>query len=62
MVFVFFINSIVVAIVVVIHYEFLYRMTTLMPVIHIKHRFRIILGVIGALMAHAIEVWIFALT
>ena len=62
MVFVFFINSIVVALVVVIHYEFLYRMTTLMPVIHIKHRFRIILGVIGALMAHAIEVWIFALT
>ena len=62
MILAFLINSVVVAIVVVIHYEFLYRMTTLMPTIHIKHRFRIILGVIGALMAHAIEVWIFAIT
>lgn len=62
MILAFLINSVIVAIVVVIHYEFLYRLTTLMPQIHIKHRFRIILGVFGALTAHAIEVWIFAIT
>jgi len=62
MLLVFIINSVIVAVVVVIHYEFLYRMTTLMPKVRIKHRFRIIVGVIGALMAHAIEVWIFAIS
>ncbi len=61
MIITFFINSIIVALVVVIHYEFLFRLTMLMPRINIKHRFRIIMGVIGALMAHAVEVWIFAI-
>ena len=60
MVAVFLANSGVVAFVVIVHYEFLYRMTTLMPKMKIRHRFRIVLGVGGALVAHAVEVWIFA--
>ncbi len=40
---------IVVALCVMIHYEFLYQMTRLMPRINIRHRLRIVLGVIGAL-------------
>jgi len=32
-----------------------------MPGMKIKHRFRIIFGVFSALIAHAIEIWIFAL-
>ena len=51
---------IVVALCVMVHYEFLYQMTRMMPKIEIRHRFRIVLGVIGALVAHSIEVMVFA--
>jgi hypothetical protein len=54
-------NSVVVALAVLVHYEFLYRMTRLMPVLRIRHRFRIVLGVFGALLAHVVEVFIFAI-
>ena len=60
MVTVFLVNSIVVALTVIIHYEFLYRFTILMPRLKIRHRLRIVIGVFGALVAHALEVWIFA--
>lgn len=49
-----------VATVVMIHYEFLYRLTIVMPALNIKHRFRIVLGVFCALIAHAVEIWMFA--
>ena len=51
----------IVTLCVVIHYEFLYQLTRMMPKIKIKHRFRIVLGVIGALIAHSLEIWVFAL-
>lgn len=56
----FFLNSLIVASAVIIHYEFLFRMSQWIPKMPIKHRFRIVLGVFGALVAHAIEVWLFA--
>ena len=31
-----------------------------MPKMKINHRFRIVIGVFGALIAHAVEIWIFA--
>lgn len=55
------INIIVVATVVFIHYEFLYRMTALLPQLPVRQRARIIIGVFGALCAHAVEVWAFAI-
>lgn len=55
------INIIVVAIVVGMHYECLYRLTVLLPRLPVRHRFRILLGVFGALTAHTVEVWIFAI-
>ena len=55
------VNSLVVAIAVTIHYEALYRITRTVPYMHIRHRFRIVVGVIGALVAHAAEVWVFAI-
>ncbi len=57
---VFLINCLVIALAVIIHYEFLYRFTELMPRLAIRHRMRIVIGVFGALTAHAVEVWIFA--
>ena len=61
MAYIFLINSIVVAISVMIHYECLYRLTLIMPVMGIGHRYRIVVGVFGALIAHAIEIWVFAI-
>lgn len=54
-------NSVIVAIVVTIHYEFLYRLTVNIPKLNIKHRYRIVVGVFGALVAHTLEIWVFAL-
>ncbi|MDM8347494.1 potassium channel family protein [Pseudomonas sp. sp1636] len=60
MIAVFVVNSLVVIIAVIIHYEFLFRLTLLLPRLKVRHRFRIVLGVGGALIAHAVEVWVFA--
>jgi hypothetical protein len=57
---VFLVNSLVVIAAVIIHYEFLYRLTQLLPKLRVRHRFRLVLGVGGALLAHAVEVWLFA--
>jgi len=48
-----------IALVVVIHYECLYRLTLLMPSIHIKYRYRLVIGIFGSLLAHIFEVIIF---
>lgn len=55
------VNCLVVAIVVLIHYEFLYRLTRLLPTLKVKHRFRIVIGVGGSFVAHVVEIWVFAL-
>ncbi|MGB5325980.1 MAG: ion channel [Pseudomonadales bacterium] len=55
------INILIVAMSVIIHYEFLYRITLYIPKMKISHRYRIVFGVFGALIAHTVEIWIFAL-
>ncbi len=55
------VNSAIIAIVVVIHYELLYQFTVLMPRLRIRYRFRLLLGVFAALVAHSLEIWIFAI-
>lgn len=62
MIVVFLVNVFIIAITVAIHYEFLHRMTLLMPRLKMLHRFRIVLGVFVALTAHAAEVWIFGIS
>jgi len=61
MIYVFLINSLVVAFAIIIHYEMLYRASVYIPVIRIKHRFRILFGIFIALIAHTIEIWVFAI-
>ncbi|MFN3570818.1 MAG: potassium channel family protein [Polaromonas sp.] len=53
-------NIAVVLAAVVIHYEFLFRLSLLLRDVKIPHRPRVLLGVGGALIAHAVEVWLFA--
>ena len=62
MITVFAVNLFVIGLAVMIHYEFLFRITLLMPQMRIRHRFRIVMGVFVALTAHAAEVWIFAIS
>ena len=57
---IFLINCFVIALAVLVHYEFLYRVSRLIPKMKIKHRFRIVVGVLLALTAHSIEVLLFA--
>ena len=59
---VYFVNLSVIGLAVMIHYEFLRQITLLLPKMHIRERFRIVLGVFLALTAHAIEVWVFAIS
>ena len=56
------VNIFVIALAVGIHYEFLHRITTMMPKLKMRHRFRIVLGVFLALTAHGTEVWVFAVS
>ncbi len=37
------------------------RLTMLLPGLQILPRFKVLLGVLGALVAHVIEIWIFAI-
>jgi len=55
------INCIVVGIAVAIHYEFLFNLTRFQNRLPIRHRTRIVFGVFAALLAHAIEIWVFAI-
>ena len=57
---VFIVISFIIALAVLIHYEFLYRISALIPKMKIRHRFRIVFGVFGALIAHSLEIMLFA--
>ncbi len=54
------INTAIIMASVLIHYEFLRNISRLIPRMKIKHRFRIVFGVFGGLVAHSVEIWLFA--
>ncbi len=58
---IFLINSSIITLAVLVHYEFLYQISIAIPIMKIKHRFRIVFGVFGALIAHSIEIWLFSI-
>lgn len=60
MIFTVIINSILVAVAVLIHFEALNLLTKLIPVLRIKPRLRVLIGVFGAIIAHVVEIWVFA--
>ncbi|MDN3651585.1 potassium channel family protein [Thalassotalea ponticola] len=51
----------VVALCVVLHYEVLRALSHRLPYLHYKNKYQILVGVVGALIAHCIQVGIFAL-
>ena len=60
MLFTFIFNSLLVSIAVIVHYEILRQLTLIIPKLSIKHRFKILFGIFGSLLAHIIEIWVFA--
>ena len=57
----FILNTLLVAFAVLIHYEMLFRLSLIIPKLVLKHHFRVVFGIFGALVAHVIEIWMFAL-
>ncbi|MBZ2169741.1 potassium channel family protein [Marinobacter sp. F4216] len=47
-------------VVVLIHHESLIQLTGLLARIRLNHRFRLIVAVFGILVAHTVQVWVFA--
>ena len=56
----FLVNSTIMAFAVLIHYEVLHQLSSILPRIHVTHHFKVIIGVFGALIAHLMEIWLFA--
>jgi ion channel len=60
MLLIFIINTFIVALAVIVHFEMLSLLSRSMPRLTIRYRFRIAIGIFGALIAHIIEIWLFA--
>jgi hypothetical protein len=57
----FIINATLVILVVLIHYETLYLLAKRLPALHVIHRYRVLLAVVVIMLAHIVEIWLFAL-
>ena len=56
----FLIDSLLIAVAVLMHYEMLHVLTIWIPKLAIRHRYRIVIGVFGSLFAHVCEIALFA--
>jgi hypothetical protein len=55
------INSLLICATVIIHYEVLYQLAVRLPNVSILPRYKVLLGVFVILIAHTLEIWLFAL-
>ncbi|TQV72627.1 two pore domain potassium channel family protein [Exilibacterium tricleocarpae] len=55
------INSLLIAAVVIIHFEALTCISNILPRLPDRRRFKILFGIFGSLAAHVVEIWAFAL-
>lgn len=58
---IFLIDSLLIASVVLMHYEMLHLLTLWIPKLAVRHRYRVVVGVFGSLFAHVCEIALFAL-
>lgn len=57
----FIINTVLVSVTVIIHYEVLYQLAKTLPDVPIQPRYRVLIGVFTILCAHIVEIWLFAM-
>jgi len=55
------INTILISTAVVVHYEILHLLSSIIPKLDVQHRLRVIFGVFGTLVGHIIEIWMFGI-
>lgn len=55
------INASLITLTVIIHYELLYRMASRLPTMPIQPRYKVLIGVFTILIAHTLEIWLFAI-
>lgn len=55
------INAFIVVLVVLMHREALVRLSALLKVMHSRHNLRLVTAVLGVLIAHTAQVWVFAI-
>jgi hypothetical protein len=60
MILIFIINTVLVGLAVLIHFEALYYLSVIVPRLHIERRLRVLAALFGALVAHVVEIWLFA--
>jgi hypothetical protein len=56
------VNCLVIAVVVLVHYEVLHNLFIWIPRLPIPRRMGVVVAVFGSLIAHAVEVWVFGAT
>ena len=56
-----FINTLIISLAIIVHYEMPARISAMLPDMRVAPRMKVVVGVLGDLMAHIIEVWIFAI-
>lgn len=56
---IFIVNSFLIALAVLIHYEILRLLSVVIPRLSVSYRLRVLCGVLGALTAHVVETWVF---
>jgi len=61
MIYTFLINTLLICAAVIIHYEVLYQLARQLPTLLVRPRFRVLMGVFVILLAHIVEIWLFAL-
>ena len=55
------VNTIIISLCVLLHYEALARLSIMLPNVKVMRRLKVLLGLLGAFAAHVIEIWVFAL-
>lgn len=58
---IFVINTVLISAAVVVHYEILRLLSTIIPRLSVQHRLRVVIGVFGTILAHVIEIWMFGI-
>jgi hypothetical protein len=58
---IYFINALLIAAAVLIHYKMLNYLSIWIPRLSIRSHWRVLVGVFGALFAHIAEIWLFGL-
>ncbi|MEO0047503.1 MAG: hypothetical protein RLZZ410_462 [Pseudomonadota bacterium] len=62
LIFAFVLNTVLVALAILIHYEVLFLLDKKLPKIaHLPSRFRVLIGVAAIFFTHVIEIWLFAI-